>query len=248
MRVKDGQTVDAGQTILEWDPYTFSILTEEPGTIRYKDIIDGVTVHEDVDEVTGLSQRIIIDSPDEKKQPAIEIRGKDNKVVRRYHMPSHAHLMVDDGDNVAAGSVLAKIPRETTKTKDITGGLPRVVELFEARRPRDPAVMSEVEGVVKHGPVVKGQRKIFVVPDDAEQREYSIPRGVHVNVQEGERVRAGRTADGRPARSARHPQGARRARAAEVPGQRDPGGLPAAGRRDQRQAHRGDRRARCCGG
>jgi len=191
VRVKDGQTVEAGQTILEWDPYTFSILTEEPGTIRYKDIIDGVTVHEDVDEVTGLSQRIIIDSPDEKKQPAIEIRGKDNKVVRRYHMPSHAHLMVDDGDTVTAGSVLAKIPRETTKTKDITGGLPRVVELFEARRPRDPAVMSEVDGVVKHGPVVKGQRKIFVVPDDAEQREYSIPRGVHVNVQEGERVRPG---------------------------------------------------------
>ena len=190
VRVKDGQTVEAGQTILEWDPYTFSILTEEKGTVRYKDIIDAVTVHEDVDEVTGLSQRIIIDSPDEKKQPAIEIR-KDNKVVRRYHMPSHAHLMVDDGDEVTAGSVLAKIPRETTKTKDITGGLPRVVELFEARRPRDPAVMSEVDGVVKHGPVVKGQRKIFVVPDDAEQREYSIPRGVHVNVQEGERVRPG---------------------------------------------------------
>jgi DNA-directed RNA polymerase subunit beta' len=99
--------------------------------------------------------------------------------------------MVEDGDEVEAGKVLAKIPRETTKTKDITGGLPRVVELFEARRPRDPAVMSEVDGVVKHGPIVKGQRKIFVAPDDGDQREYSIPRGVHVNVQEGERVRAG---------------------------------------------------------
>jgi DNA-directed RNA polymerase subunit beta' len=192
LRVRDGQKVEPGQLLLEWDPYTFSILTEEPGTIRFKDIVDGLTVHEDVDEVTGLSQRIIIDSPDEKKQPAVEIRGKDGKtVVRKYHMPSHAHLMVEDGDTVTAGAVLAKIPRETTKTKDITGGLPRVVELFEARRPRDPAVMSEIDGVVKHGPIVKGQRKIFVVPDDGDQREYSIPRGVHINVQEGERVRAG---------------------------------------------------------
>jgi DNA-directed RNA polymerase subunit beta' len=191
IRVRDGQQVDQGQLLLEWDPYTFSILTEEPGTIRFKDIIDGVTVHEDVDEVTGLSQRIIIDSPDEKKQPAVEVRNKDGKVLRKYHMPSHAHLTVEDGDNVQAGAVLAKIPRETTKTKDITGGLPRVVELFEARRPRDPAVMSEVDGVVKHGPIVKGQRKIFVVPDDGEQREYAVPRGVHINVQEGERVRAG---------------------------------------------------------
>ncbi|HXE81538.1 MAG TPA: DNA-directed RNA polymerase subunit beta', partial [Vicinamibacterales bacterium] len=191
LRVRDGQKVEAGQLLLEWDPYTFSILTEESGTVRFRDIIDGVTVHEDVDEVTGLSQRIIIDSPDEKKQPAIEIRSKDGKTLRRYHMPVNAHLTVEDGDVVSAGAVLAKIPRETTKTKDITGGLPRVVELFEARRPRDPAVMSEIDGVVKHGPIVKGQRKIFVVPDDGEPREYSIPRGVHVNVQEGERVRAG---------------------------------------------------------
>jgi DNA-directed RNA polymerase subunit beta' len=191
VKVRDGQKVEAGQLLVEWDPYTFSILTEELGTVRFKDILDGVTVHEDVDEVTGLSQRIIIDSPDEKKQPGVEIRGKDGKVLRRYNMPSHAHLMVEDGDEVQAGAVLAKIPRETTKTKDITGGLPRVVELFEARRPRDPAVMSEVDGLVKHGPIVKGQRKIFVAPDDGDQREYSIPRGVHVNVQEGERVRAG---------------------------------------------------------
>jgi DNA-directed RNA polymerase subunit beta' len=191
VKVRDGQKVEAGQLLVEWDPYTFSILTEEPGTVRFKDILDGGTVHEDVDEVTGLSQRIIIDSPDEKKQPGVEIRARDGKVLRRYNMPSHAHLMVEDGDDVQAGAVLAKIPRETTKTKDITGGLPRVVELFEARRPRDPAVMSEVDGIVKHGPIVKGQRKIFVSPDDGDQREYSIPRGVHVNVQEGERVRAG---------------------------------------------------------
>ena len=107
-------------------------------------------------------------------------------------MPSHAHLMVQDGETVEAGDVLAKIPRETTKTKDITGGLPRVVELFEARKPRDPAVISEIDGVVKDGGVAKGQRKMIIVPDDAtEPREYALPRGVHVNVHEGERVRAG---------------------------------------------------------
>ena len=192
MRVRDGQAVKAGDVLIEWDPYTFSILTEEAGTVRFKDILDGLTVHEEVDEVTGLSRRIIMDSPDEKKQPLVEIRDAANKVSRRYHMPSHAHLMVEDGDSVIPGAVLAKIPRGTTKTKDITGGLPRVVELFEARKPRETAVISEIDGVVKHGGIVKGMRKIHVVPDDGgEPREYSLPRGVHVNVQEGERVRAG---------------------------------------------------------
>jgi DNA-directed RNA polymerase subunit beta' len=190
--VKDGQKVEQGQTLVEWDPYTFSILTEDLGSIRFKDIIEGVTVHEEVDEVTGLSRFIIVDSPDEKKQPTIEIKDKAGKVLRKYHMPSHAHLMVQDGETVEAGDVLAKIPRETTKTKDITGGLPRVVELFEARKPKDPAVISEIDGVVKDGGVAKGQRKMIIVPDDAtEPREYALPRGVHVNVHEGERVRAG---------------------------------------------------------
>ena len=193
LKVKEGQAIEQGQVLVEWDPYTFSILTEEPGQIRFKDILEGITVHEEVDEVTGLSRLIIVDSPDEKKQPAVEIKGKDGKVNRKYHMPSHAHLMVQDGEMVSAGDVLAKIPRETTKTKDITGGLPRVVELFEARKPRETAVISEIDGLVKHGGIVKGQRKIIIVPDEpgAEPREYALPRGVHVNVQEGERVRAG---------------------------------------------------------
>jgi DNA-directed RNA polymerase subunit beta' len=192
LKVRDGQKVEQGQTIVEWDPYTFSILTEETGTVRFKDIIEGLTIHEEVDEVTGLSRFIIVDSPDEKKQPTIEVKDKNGKTVRKYHMPVHAHLMVQDGEAVEAGDVLAKIPRETTKTKDITGGLPRVVELFEARKPKDPAVISEIDGVVKDGGVVKGQRKLIIVPDDAsEPREYALPRGVHVNVHEGERVRAG---------------------------------------------------------
>jgi DNA-directed RNA polymerase subunit beta' len=192
LQVRDGQKVEQGQVLVEWDPYTFSILTEELGTVKFKDIIEGLTVHDEVDEVTGLSRYIIVDSPDEKKQPTIEIKDKSGKTLRKYHMPSHAHLMVQDGEEVEAGDVLAKIPRETTKTKDITGGLPRVVELFEARKPKDPAVISEIDGIVKDGGVVKGQRKMIIVPDDGtEPREYALPRGVHVNVHEGERVRAG---------------------------------------------------------
>ncbi len=192
LKVRDGQHIEKGQILVEWDPYTFSILTEQGGTIRFKDIIDKVTVHEEVDEITGLSRLIIVDSPDEKKQPAIEIVKEGGEVLHKYHMPSNAHLMVTNGDVVVAGDVIAKIPRETTKTKDITGGLPRVVELFEARKPRETAVISEIDGTVRHGGIVKGLRKILVVPDEGgDAREYSLPRGVHVNVQEGDRVRAG---------------------------------------------------------
>jgi DNA-directed RNA polymerase subunit beta' len=119
----------------------------------------------------------------------IQVRGADGS--RKYLMPTHAHIMVRDGDTVHAGDVLAKIPRETTKTKDITGGLPRVVELFEARKPRESAIISEINGTVKYGEVSKGQRKIYVIGEDGEEREYSLPRGTHINVQEGERVEAG---------------------------------------------------------
>ena len=193
LRVSDGQQVDQGQGLVEWDPYTFSIITETAGVVRFKDIVEGVTVHEELDEVTGLSRLIIVDSPDEKKQPLVEVRSPNGKVERKYNMPSHAHLMVADAQSVQAGEVLAKIPRETTKTKDITGGLPRVVELFEARKPWETAVITEIDGIVKIGGIVKGMRKVIIVPDEEgpEPREYSLPRGVHVNVQDGDRVRAG---------------------------------------------------------
>jgi DNA-directed RNA polymerase subunit beta' len=115
----------------------------------------------------------------------------NHKVLRKYLIPTRAHLMVADGDTVHQGDVLAKIPRETTKTKDITGGLPRVVELFEARKPRETAVITEIDGIVKYGDITKGQRKIMVVNENGVEREYALPRGVHVNVQEGEHVRAG---------------------------------------------------------
>ncbi len=191
LRVEDGQPVSANQILLEWDPYTFSILTEVGGAVHFSDLQEGVTLQEQVDEVTGLSQWVVTDSPDEKKQPRIEIRGPSNKKLRKYLVPTNAHLMVRDGEELHAGDVLAKIPRETTKTKDITGGLPRVVELFEARRPKETAVISEIDGTVRYGEITKGQRKIVVVADNGEEREYLIPRGVHINVQESELVVAG---------------------------------------------------------
>ena len=191
LKVKDGQTVEENETFVEWDPYTFSILTEVGGTVHFKDVVQGVTVHEEVDEVTGLSMPVIVESADEKRQPSIVIKDAKKKTLKSYLLPSGAHLMVADGDEVRPGDVLAKIPRETTKTKDITGGLPRVVELFEARKPKDPAVITEIDGVIHYGGIAKGMRKITVEADTGEVREYAVPRGVHINVQEGERVRAG---------------------------------------------------------
>jgi DNA-directed RNA polymerase subunit beta' len=191
LKVKEGGEVKQGQLLVEWDPYSFTILTEEEGRASFKDILDGQTVHEQVDENTGMAALVIMESPDEKKQPRIEIKDEKGKTQKKYLLPSGAHLMVEDGSEVAAGDVLAKIPRETAKTKDITGGLPRVVELFEARRPKEPAVITEVDGLVKYGDVAKQHRKIFVTGEDEQPREYQLPRGAHINVQEGERVKAG---------------------------------------------------------
>ena len=189
LRVTDGQKVALGELLAEWDPYTYAVLTEIGGTVQFKDLQEGITLNEEVDEVTGLSRLVVSDSSDEKRQPAIYITGSKGK--KRYLMPSRAHLMVLDGDNVGPGDILAKIPRESTRTKDITGGLPRVVELFEARKPRETAIISEIDGVVRFGEVSKGQRRIYVTADTGEEREYSVPRGIHVNVQEGERLSAG---------------------------------------------------------
>ena len=193
IKFADGAPVKQGNILVEWDPYTFSILTEVAGTVQFKDLEVGTTLQEQVDEVTGLSQWVVTEAPDEQYQPRLAIKDEKSgsKGLKKYLMPSRAHLMVEDGAQVSAGDVLAKIPRETTKTKDITGGLPRVVELFEARKPHEPAVITEVDGVVKYGDIVKGQRKIVVAPDRGEVKEYLLPRGVHVSVQEGERVKAG---------------------------------------------------------
>ncbi len=191
LKLKEGDEVKADQLLVEWDPYSFPILTEDGGRVSYRDLVDGQTVHEQVDEVTGMSALVVLESTDERKQPRIEIKDEKGKSVRKYLLPSGAHLMVEEGQEVSPGDLLARIPRETAKTKDITGGLPRVVELFEARRPKEPAVITEIDGSVKYGDVAKQYRRILVTGDDAETREYQLPRGAHINVQEGERVKAG---------------------------------------------------------
>jgi len=188
--VEDGDHVAQDQLLATWDPFTFAILTEVGGTVKFQDLKEGVTFDEETDQVTGLSHMVVKESPDEKKQPRLEIRT-GSRVLKVYQMPVRANLMIGDGEQVEPGDVIAKIPRETTKTKDITGGLPRVVELFEARRPSEAAVMSEIDGTVKLGPISKGKRKLIIVGDDGEEREYDIPRGTHINVQEGDRVKAG---------------------------------------------------------
>ena len=189
LHVKDGQKVKEDDVLATWDPFTFAILSEVKGTVKYQDLKEGKTVEEEVDKVTG-QKRLVVKDSDEKNQPRLEIK-EGNKTLKTYQMPIRANLIVEDGQNIEPGDVIAKIPRETTKTKDIVGGLPRVVELFEARRPGETAMMSEINGNVKFGPISKGKRKIIITGDDGAEREYDIPRGTHINVQEDDRVRAG---------------------------------------------------------
>ena len=239
--VEDGALVAQDQLLATWDPFTFAILTEVAGRLKFQDLKEGVTFDEETDQVTGVSHMVVKDSPDEKRQPRLEIRNASNKVLKTYQMPVRANLMVGDGEEVEPGDVIAKIPRETTKTKDITGGLPRVVELFEARRPGEAAVMSEIDGTVKLGPISKGKRKLIITGDDGEEREYDIPRGTHINVQEGDRRAQRRGFAGRTAEPARHSARAGHEPFAGIPDQRNSGGLSSAGREHQRQAHRSNR-------
>jgi DNA-directed RNA polymerase subunit beta' len=191
LKVKDGQKIERGEKLVEWDPYTLSILAEVSGRVAYGDIVEGITVQEEVDEQTGLSQKVIIDHHDEKRQPRISVKDESNVTVGRYLLPAGAHISVVEGEAVSPGDAIAKIPRETTKTKDITGGLPRVAELFEARKPKEQAIISEIDGIVKFGGFQRGARKVLVTAESGEEREYLIPRGKYVNVHEGDRVRAG---------------------------------------------------------
>jgi DNA-directed RNA polymerase subunit beta' len=191
LRVRDGQPIERGEKLVEWDPYSLSILAEVSGRVAYGDIVEGVTMQEELDEQTGLSQKVILDHYDEKRQPRISVKDENNVTVGRYLLPAGAHVSVAEGDIVSPGDIVAKIPRETTKTKDITGGLPRVAELFEARKPKEQAIISEIDGVVKFGGFQRGARKVIVVSDSGEEREYLIPRGKYVNVHEGDRVHAG---------------------------------------------------------
>src|SRR2546426_899365 len=203
IKVKADQRIKARTVLVEWDPFTNPILTEFTGRVEYQEIVEGVTVREEFDEVTGLARKVVIEDPEGKLQPGIIIRSADPENAsgerHRYPLPVGANLAVADGTEVFAADIIAKIPRETTKTKDITGGLPRVAELFEARKPKEQAVITEIDGRVEMGGFVKGMRKIVIRADNGETKEYLIPRGKHISVHEGDRVKAGEALmDGSP--------------------------------------------------
>ncbi len=194
--------MEPGATLAEWDPYTMPILTEVGGTGRFQDIETGTTATQQMDEVTGLSSLQVTDVRGSKARdmrPRIELVDSAGEPVKitgtdlpaRYYLPAGAIISVTDNEELHPGDVLAKIPRETTKTKDITGGLPRVAELFEARKPKEHAVIAEIDGIVSFGKDTKGKRRILVRTDDAEEHEYLIPKGRRIAVNEGDHVRPG---------------------------------------------------------
>jgi len=190
--VKEGDRVKKGDILFRWDPYSDTILSNTNGKVKFVDIEENVTYREEVDEATGQRQLVVIESKNRDLSPHIMIVDDADEKLGSYIVPTRSHLRVKDGDEVKAGDVLVKIPREISKTRDITGGLPRVAELFEARRPKGPAIVSEIDGVVTFGPVKRGVRKIIVVsPDERDKRSYLIPYGKHLLVHEGDMVQAG---------------------------------------------------------
>jgi DNA-directed RNA polymerase subunit beta' len=211
--VDEGDKVKRGTRLAEWDPYTRPLMTEVEGTVEFEDVVEGVSVNEVADEATGITNRVIIDWRSNQRgsalKPAIVVKGKDGKVQKlarggeaRYLLSVDAVLSVDPGSKVTAGDVLARIPLESAKTRDITGGLPRVAELFEARRPKDHAIIAEISGRVEFGRDYKNKRRIRVVPQEegAEAVEYLIPKGKHLPVQEGDFIEKGEyIMDGNPA-------------------------------------------------
>jgi DNA-directed RNA polymerase subunit beta' len=215
IKVDDGDKVTRGQRIAEWDPYTRPILTELEGTIGFEDLVEGQSMSEAVDEATGIAKRVVIDwrTGSQRNQqdlrPALTIKGKDGKILKlsrggdaRYLLAVDAILSVDVGAKVKAGDVIARIPTESAKTRDITGGLPRVAELFEARRPKESAVIAEIAGTVRFGRDYKNKRRITIEPTgkDEEAREYLIPKGKHIHLQDGDVIEKGDyIVDGNPA-------------------------------------------------
>jgi len=196
--VKDGAKVAKGEIIYEWDPYNAVIISEHSGTVKYQDLKENVTFREEPDEQTGHIQKVVIDSRDRSLSPSIQILDAKGKKIGSYIIPTRAHIIVDDGQEIKAGTILVKIPRDIGKNRDITGGLPRVTELFEARSPQDPAIVSEIDGVVTFGAQKRGSREVVVTSHDGKDvRKYPIPLGKHVLVQDNDVVRAGeRLSDG----------------------------------------------------
>ncbi len=189
LQVKDGQKVDKGEQLCYWDPYNAVILSEFDGEIEFEAIIEGITFKEESDEQTGHREKVITDTRDKTKNPSVIVKGKADS--KGYNMPVGAHLAVEAGEKIKAGQVLAKIPRTMGKSRDITGGLPRVTELFEARNPSNPAVVSEIDGVVTYGGIKRGNREIFIESRDGVQKRYLVPLSKHILVQDNDFVKAG---------------------------------------------------------
>ncbi|MEZ4415195.1 MAG: DNA-directed RNA polymerase subunit beta' [Gemmatimonadota bacterium] len=193
LAVEEGQAINGGDLLFSWDPYSEPIVADTAGQVRFVDIIDEQTMREELDESTGRRQLVIIEDRNKSLHPMIQIwsTGKSSEKLREFIIPVGANLTVRDGDTVSPGDTVAKISREVYKTRDITGGLPRVAELFEARRPKDPAVITEIDGSVSFGDIKRGKREVVVTPESSESRTYEVPVGKHLRVHEGDQVRAG---------------------------------------------------------
>jgi len=209
--IKDGDLVKKGNKIAEWDPYTLPVIAETSGTASYMDLVEGVSLTETLDDATGISSKSVTDwkslTKNTELKPRITLRNEKGEVIKkadgnvaRYYLVPDSILSIKDGQKVSAGDVLARLPKETSKTKDITGGLPRVAELFEARRPKDSAIIAENDGVIEFGKEVRGKQKISIISSKGESSNYLIPKGKHVNFNQGEKIKKGEyLLDGSPA-------------------------------------------------
>jgi DNA-directed RNA polymerase subunit beta' len=189
--VKDKAEVKKGELVCDWDPYNAVIISELSGSIAFDNVIDGVTYKEESDEQTGYKEKVIIETRDKTKNPVIKILNTDGEVLKTYNLPVGAHISVSEGDNVKTGHILVKIPRAVGKSGDITGGLPRVTELFEARNPSNPAVVSEIDGEVSFGKIKRGNREIIITSKTGQVKKYLVPLSKQILVQENDYVRAG---------------------------------------------------------
>jgi DNA-directed RNA polymerase subunit beta' len=189
--VKNGQKLAKGDKVCTWDPYNAVIISEFAGQTRFENLIENITFKEESDEQTGHKEKVIIDSKDKTKIPSIVITDKKGNPLKEYNLPVGSHIIVEDRDDIKAGEIIVKIPRVIGKTRDITGGLPRVTELFEARNPSNPAVVTEIDGVVSFGGIKRGNREIIITSRDGEQKKYLVPLSKHILVQENDFVKAG---------------------------------------------------------
>tara|TARA_B100001123_G_scaffold301540_1_gene336527 strand:- start:74 stop:1456 length:1383 start_codon:yes stop_codon:yes gene_type:complete len=207
----NNEEIKKGKKICEWDPYTLPVIAEKSGVANYMDLIDGVSLAEIVDDTTGLTSKSVLDwrsqSKNSELKPRITLRDEKGNVIKkaddneaRYYLVPDSILSVNDGQNVSAGDVLARLPKATSKTKDITGGLPRVANLFEARKPKDSAIIAENDGTIQFGRELRGKQKVSIVKNDGASSSYLIPKGKHINFNEGEKIKKGEyLLDGSPA-------------------------------------------------